>query len=125
LITPVIRDAQSKTLLAISTEAKALAKRAKEKKLAPSEFTGGTFCVSNLGMMGVERFCAIINPPNASILAVGATVKKPVVKNDKIVIGQRMTLTLSCDHRVVDGAMGATYLASLKEILENPTMMLL
>jgi len=125
LITPVIRDAQSKTLLAISTEAKALAKRAKERKLAPAEFTGGTFCVSNLGMMGVERFCAIINPPNASILAVGATVRKPVVKDDKIVIGQRMTLTLSSDHRVVDGALGATYLASLKEILENPTLMLL
>jgi pyruvate dehydrogenase E2 component (dihydrolipoamide acetyltransferase) len=125
LITPVIRDTQSKTLLAISTEAKALAKRAKEKKLTPAEFTGGTFCVSNLGMMGVDRFCAIINPPNAAILAVGATVRKAVVKDDKIVIGQRMNLTLSGDHRVIDGAIGASYLAALKEILENPTMMLL
>jgi pyruvate dehydrogenase E2 component (dihydrolipoamide acetyltransferase) len=125
LITPVIRDAQAKTLLEISTEAKTLTRRAKEKKLAPAEFTGGTFCVSNLGMMGVDRFSAIINPPNAAILAVGATVKKPVVKDDKVVVGHRMTLTLSCDHRVVDGAIGACYLAALKEILENPTMMLL
>jgi len=125
LITPVIRDVQSKSLLEVSAEAKDLAKRAKEKKLAPAEYTGGTFCVSNLGMLGVERFSAIINPPNAAILAVGATVKKPVVKDDKIVVGQRMSLTLSCDHRVVDGATGASYLAALKEVLENPTMMLL
>jgi pyruvate dehydrogenase E2 component (dihydrolipoamide acetyltransferase) len=125
LITPVIRDAQSKSLLAISNEAKELARRAKEKKLAPPEFTGGTFCVSNLGMMGVERFFAIINPPNSAILAVGATVRKPVVKDDRIVIGQRMSLGLSCDHRVVDGAIGASYLAALREILEKPTLMLL
>jgi pyruvate dehydrogenase E2 component (dihydrolipoamide acetyltransferase) len=125
LITPVIRNTGTKTLLAISTEAKALAKRAKEKKLAPAEFTGGTFCVTNLGMMGIDRFCAIINPPNAAILAVGATVKKPVVKNDQIGIGQRMNLTLSCDHRVVDGATGATYLAALKELLERPSLLLL
>ncbi len=125
LITPVIRDTRGKTLLAISTEAKALAKKAKDKKLTPAEFTGGTFCVTNLGMMGIDRFCAIINPPNAAILAVGATVKKPVVKNDQIVIGQRMTLTLSCDHRVVDGATGATYLGALKELLERPSLLLL
>jgi pyruvate dehydrogenase E2 component (dihydrolipoamide acetyltransferase) len=125
LITPVIRDTQAKTLLAISSEAKGLAKRAKDKKLAPAEFTGGTFCVTNLGMMGIDRFCAIINPPNAAILAVGATVKKPVVKNDQIVVGQRMTLTLSCDHRVVDGAVGATYLGALRELLERPSLLLL
>jgi pyruvate dehydrogenase E2 component (dihydrolipoamide acetyltransferase) len=125
LITPVIRDAHLKTIFAISTEAKALGKRAKDKKLAPAEFTGGTFCVSNLGMMGIDRFCAIINPPNAAILAVGATVKKPVVKGDQIVIGQRMTLTLSADHRVVDGAVGATYLAALKDLLEKPALLLL
>ncbi len=125
LITPVIRSTNTKTLLAISTEAKALAKRAKDKKLAPAEFTGGTFCVTNLGMMGIDRFCAIINPPNAAILAVGATVKKPVVKNDQIVVGQRMNLTLSCDHRAVDGATGATYLAALKELLERPSLLLL
>ena len=125
LITPVIRSTNTKTLLAISTEAKALAKRAKDKKLTPAEFTGGTFCVTNLGMMGIDRFCAIINPPNAAILAVGATVKKPVVKNDQIVVGQRMNLTLSCDHRAVDGATGATYLAALKELLERPSLLLL
>jgi len=125
LITPVIRDAHLKTLFAISTEAKALGKRAKDKKLAPAEFTGGTFCVSNLGMMGIDRFCAIINPPNAAILAVGTTVRKPVVKGDEIVIGQRMTLTLSADHRVVDGAVGATYLAALRDLLEKPALLLL
>ncbi len=125
LITPVIRDTHLKTLFAISTEAKALGKRAKEKKLAPAEFTGGTFCVSNLGMMGIDRFCAIINPPNAAILAVGTTVKKAVVKDDQIVIGQRMTLTLSVDHRVVDGAVGASYLAALKDLVEKPALLLL
>jgi pyruvate dehydrogenase E2 component (dihydrolipoamide acetyltransferase) len=125
LITPVIRDAHLKTIFAISTEAKSLGKRAKEKKLAPAEFTGGTFCVSNLGMMGIDRFCAIINPPNAAILAVGTTVKKPVVKDDQIVIGQRMSLTLSADHRVVDGAVGATYLAALRDLLEKPALLLI
>jgi pyruvate dehydrogenase E2 component (dihydrolipoyllysine-residue acetyltransferase) len=125
LITPVIRDAHLKTIFAISTEAKALGKRAKEKKLAPAEFTGGTFCVSNLGMMGIDRFSAIINPPNAAILAVGTTVKKPVVKGEQIVIGQRMTLTLSVDHRVVDGAVGATYLAALRDLLEKPALLLI
>jgi pyruvate dehydrogenase E2 component (dihydrolipoamide acetyltransferase) len=125
LITPVIRDAHLKTLFAISTEAKALGKRAKEKKLAPAEFTGGTFCVSNLGMMGIESFSAIINPPNAAILAVGTTVRKPVVKGDLIAIGQRMALTLSVDHRVVDGAVGATYLAALRDLLEKPALLLI
>ncbi len=125
LITPVIRDTHAKSLIAISREVKDLAKRAKEKKLAPAEFTGGTFCVTNLGMMGIDRFCAIINPPNAAILAVGATVKKPVVVGDAIVIGQRMNLTLSGDHRVVDGATGAQYLAALKNLLEKPALLLL
>jgi pyruvate dehydrogenase E2 component (dihydrolipoamide acetyltransferase) len=125
LITPVIRDTEAKTLAAISTEAKSLAQRAKAKKLAPAEFTGGTFCVSNLGMMGIDRFSAIINPPNAAILAVGTTVKKPVVDGDRIVVGQRLSLTLSCDHRVVDGATGAAYLAALKDVLEKPALLLL
>ena len=125
LITPVIRDAHLKTIFAISSEAKALGKRAKERKLAPDEYTGGTFCVSNLGMMGIDRFAAIINPPNAAILAVGTTVTKPVVKDDSIVIGQRMTLTLSSDHRVVDGAVGATFLAALKDLLEKPALLLI
>ena len=125
LITPVIRDTDGKTLFQISTEAKALGGRAKDKKLQPAEFTGGTFCVSNLGMAGVDRFCAIINPPNAAILAVGSTVKKPVVKDDEIVIGQRMTLTLSCDHRVVDGLLGAKFLNAVKAHLESPSLLLL
>jgi pyruvate dehydrogenase E2 component (dihydrolipoamide acetyltransferase) len=125
LITPVIRDAHLKTIFAISSEAKALGKRAKERKLAPEEFTGGTFCVSNLGMMGIDRFCAIINPPNAAILAVGTTVRKPVVKEDRIVVGQRMMLTLSGDHRVVDGAVGAAFLSALRELLEKPALLLI
>ncbi len=124
LITPVIRDTHTKSIFAISAEAKPLGKRAKEKKLKPDEFTGGTFCVSNLGMMGIERFSAIINPPNAAILAVGTTVTKPVVKNGSIVVGQTMVLTLSCDHRVVDGALGAQFLAALKDLLEKPALLL-
>ena len=125
LITPVVRDTHLKSVFAISTEAKALGKRAKDKKLKPDEFTGGTFCVSNLGMFGVNRFSAIINPPNAAILAVGTTVEKPVVKNGQIVVGQTMSLTLSCDHRVVDGALGAQYLAALKDLLEKPALLLI
>lgn len=125
LITPVIRDAHTKSVFAISAEAKPLGKRAKEKKLKPDEFTGGTFCVSNLGMMGIERFSAIINPPNSAILAVGTTVSKPVVKNGAIVVGQTMVLTLSCDHRVVDGALGAQFLAALKDLLEKPALLLI
>lgn len=125
LITPVIRDAHQKSVFQISTEAKQLAKLAKDKKLQPAQFTGGTFCVSNLGMMGIDRFSAIVNPPNAAILAVGASIEKPVVKDGKIEIGQTMTLTLSVDHRVVDGAMGAQYLAALKGLLEAPALLLI
>jgi pyruvate dehydrogenase E2 component (dihydrolipoamide acetyltransferase) len=124
LITPVIRDAHAKSIFTISTEAKALGKRAKDKKLAPAEYTGGTFCVSNLGMMGITKFNAIINPPNAGILAVGTTVVKPVVKNGQIVIGNTLTLSLSCDHRVVDGAVGAQFLAALKQLIEAPALLL-
>ncbi len=124
LITPVIRDAHLKNVFAISQEAKALGKLAKEKKLKPDQFTGGTFTVSNLGMMGIPRFSAIINPPNVAILAVGTTITKPVVKNGQIVIGQTMTLTLSCDHRVVDGAVGAQYLNALRDLLEKPALLL-
>ncbi len=124
LITPVVRDAHLKTVFQISAEARELAGLAKAKKLKPEQFMGGTFCISNLGMMGVERFTAIINPPNAAILAIGTTVKKPVVKDDQIVIGQRMSLFLSCDHRAVDGATGARYLAALKELLEKPALLL-
>ena len=124
LITPVIRDTHLKTIFQISTEAHELAGLAKARKLKPEQYTGGTFCISNLGMMGIERFTAIINPPNAAILAVGATMKKPVVKDDRIVIGQCLSVFLSCDHRVVDGATGAKYLAALKELLENPALLL-
>ncbi len=124
LITPVIRDTHLKSVFQISTEAKTLGRRAKEKKLKPDEFTGGTFCVSNLGMMGIPRFSAIINPPNAAILAVGTTVTKPVVKNGQLAIGQTMVLTLSCDHRVVDGAVGAQYLNALRQLLESPALLL-
>ena len=125
LITPVVRDAHAKSIFAISSEAKSLGRLAKDKKLKPEQFTGGTFCVSNLGMMGVDRFSAIINPPNAAILAVGATVTKPVVDGDRIVVGQRMSLTLSCDHRVVDGADGATFLAALRDVLQKPALLLI
>jgi len=124
LITPVIRDAHLKSIFQISTEAKALGKKAKDKKLTPADYTGGTFCVSNLGMMGIPKFTAIINPPNAAILAVGTTVAKAVVKNGQIVAGQTMTMTLSCDHRVFDGAVGAQYLGALKDLLEKPALLL-
>ena len=124
LITPVVRDAHLKNVFQISKEVKILGKKAKDKKLAPADFTGGTFCVSNLGMMGIPKFTAIINPPNAAILAVGTTVAKPVVKNGQIVAGQTMTMTLSCDHRVFDGAVGAQFLAALKDLLEKPALLL-
>lgn len=124
LITPVVRDAHLKSVFQISTEAKALGKKAKEKKLAPADYTGGTFCVSNLGMMGIPKFTAIINPPNSAILAVGTTVTKPVVKNGQIVVGQTMTVTLSADHRAFDGAVAAQYLGALKQILELPALLL-
>jgi len=126
LITPVIRDANNKSVFEIAAEAKSLGALAKQKKLKPEQYTGGTFCVSNLGMFGLDRFSAIINPPNAAILAVGGTIKKPVVgPGDTIVVGQRISLTLSCDHRVVDGALGAQWLAALKDLVEKPSLLLL
>lgn len=125
LITPIIRDAQNKSLKAISEEAKELAAKAKAGKLKPEEYTNGTFTVSNLGMFGVDRFSAIVNPPQAAILAVGNIVKKPVVDaNDNIVVGHRMSLVLSADHRVVDGADGALFLKEVKELLESPALLL-
>jgi pyruvate dehydrogenase E2 component (dihydrolipoamide acetyltransferase) len=126
LVTPVVRDAQKKSLREISEAVKDLAGRARSKKLKPEEYAGGTITVSNLGAYGIESFSAIINPPQAMIVSVGAIVKKPVVgPNDTIVAGQRMSVGLSADHRVVDGAVGATYLAELRKLLENPTLMLL
>ena len=126
LVTPVIRDAQKKSLREISDAVKDLATRARNKKLKPDEFAGGTITVSNLGAYGIEQFCAIINPPQAIILAIGAIVKKPVVGvGDTIVVGQRVSITLSADHRVVDGAVGANYLGELKKLLESPALMLM
>jgi pyruvate dehydrogenase E2 component (dihydrolipoamide acetyltransferase) len=126
LITPIVREAQNKSLIQISGEAKSLAAKAKEGKLKPEEFQGGTFTVSNLGMLGIDSFCAIINPPQAAILAVGNIVKKPVVDaHDNIVVGHRQSLTLSCDHRVVDGAVGAAFLKELRELIEKPALLLL
>ncbi len=124
LITPIIKAAESKSLAAISSEMKDLAARARDGKLKPSEYQGGTFSISNLGMFGVKDFAAIINPPQACILAVGAGIEQPVVSNGKIEIGTVMSVTLSVDHRVVDGAVGAEYLKAFKDCIENPVMML-
>ena len=125
LITPVIRDAQSLSLRAISSAVKDLAVRARSKKIKPEEYQGGTLTISNLGAYGIDSFYAIINPPQAVILAVGAIVKKPVVNaQDQIVAGQRMTISLSGDHRVVDGAAGAEFLATMRKSLESPTSLL-
>ena len=125
LVTPVIRDAHKLSLKEISSAVKDFAKRARDKKLKPEEYQGGTITVSTLGAYGIEQFFAIINPPQAAILAVGAIVKKPVVNaKNEIVVGERMTITLSCDHRVVDGAVGAEYLGTLRKLIENPALML-
>ena len=126
LVTPVLRDAAGKSLREISESVKDLAARARTKKLKPEEYQGGTFTLSNLGSYGIESFFAIVNPPQAAILSVGAIVKKPVVNAaGQIVAGQRITLGLSCDHRVVDGALGSQFLAELRGFLENPALMLL
>ena len=125
LFTPVLRDADSKTLSALSAEMKDLAARAKTKKLSPHEYQGGSFAISNLGMMGVENFDAVINPPHGAILAVGAGIKKPVVlKDNSIGVATVMSMTLSVDHRVIDGALGAEFLKVVVELLENPVAML-
>ncbi len=125
LVTPVVRDVNHKSVPVIAQETQALAVRAREKQLGPEEMEGSTFTTSNLGMFGIESFTAIINPPNACILAVGAVRDLPVVKNGEIVAGKRMKLTLSCDHRAVDGAVGARFMATLKELLEHPASLLL
>lgn len=125
LVTPVIKQAESKSLLAISRAVKDFAVRAKDKKLKPDEFDGGTITVSNLGAWGIESFDAIVNPPQAAILSVGAALEKPVVKNGQIVPGLRMNLGLSCDHRVVDGAVAAQFLSEVKKLIEQPALMLL
>lgn len=125
LVTPVIRAAETKGLREIGAEAKVLIKKARSKKLTPNEMSGSTLTVTNLGMFGISDFYGIINPNNAAILSIGATIKKPVVnENDEIVVGQVMKIGLSGDHRTIDGAVGAKYLQALKEILESPSIML-
>jgi pyruvate dehydrogenase E2 component (dihydrolipoamide acetyltransferase) len=123
LLVPVVRFADSKILSEIAAEVKGLSKKAKEKKLQPAEWQGNTFTISNLGMFGIESFTAIINSPDACILAVGGIAEIPVVKNGHIVPGNVMKVTLSCDHRVVDGASGAAFLQTLKKLLENPILL--
>lgn len=120
LITPVIRHADAKTLREIAAESQDLAARARERRLKPEEYTGGTFSVSNLGMLDIAEFTAIINPPEAGILAVGRMTEKPVAHEGAVTVRRRMRLTMSCDHRVIDGATGARFLKTLKGMLENP-----
>ena len=124
LVTPVVKNAASKSLLQISREVKDLATRAREGALKPDEFDGGTITVTNLGAYGVESFDAIINPPQAAIVSVGAITEKPVAQDGRLDAGLRMDLGLSCDHRVVDGALGAQFLAEIKKLIENPVLML-
>ena len=125
LLTPVIRAAQNKSLREISEQVKDLASRARNKRMKPEEFQGGTFTVSNLGGMGIDSFSAVINPPQGFILAIGKVTKVPAIdESDKIVVGHRMSITMSCDHRVIDGALGAEYLKELRHLLENPALLL-
>ena len=125
LITPIVKNVQSKGLLEISMDMKNLVNKAKDGKLQPEEYIGGSFSISNLGMYGIKEFSAVINPPQGCILAVGSAEKRAVVINDEISIATIMTVTLSCDHRVVDGAVGAEFLSEFKNLIENPSLMLL
>ena len=120
LVTPVVRDADQKGIGAIAAEVRDLAERAKHRQLKGHEISGSTFTVSNLGMYGIERFTAILNPPEAGILAIGTVVDTPVVQNGQVVVGKRMTVTMSCDHRVIDGALGARWLAAFVDLIEHP-----
>ena len=124
LITPVVRECGRKGIAAIDAELSDLVERARAGKLAPQEYAGATFTISNLGAAGIDEFTAIINPPGSAILAVGAVRKEPVVENDAVVIRQRMRVTLSCDHRIIDGAVGAAFLRELADMLENPLLAL-
>lgn len=124
LVTPVVRDADKKSVLEIAAEVRDLAARAKGKKLRPEEMANGTFSISNLGMYGIDDFAAVINPPEGAILAVGQVRREPVVRGDAVVPGRRLGMTLSCDHRVVDGAVGATFLKALRGLLERPMQLL-
>lgn len=122
LITPTVHNADQKSLAQISTQVRELATKARDKKLKPNEFGGSTFTISNLGMYGIDDFCAVINPPEAGILACGAVQQVPVVVNGELAVGTRMRVTLSCDHRAVDGAVGAQFLQHVKTLLENPVL---
>jgi pyruvate dehydrogenase E2 component (dihydrolipoamide acetyltransferase) len=124
LITPVVRSADQKSLSQIAGEVRELAERARSRKLLPEEYTGATFSISNLGMLGIDEFTAVINPPEAAILAVGAVTPKPVVRDGQVVVRQMMRVTMSCDHRVIDGATGARFLQTFKRLLENPLLMI-
>ena len=124
LFTPVIRKAEQKAMSAISNEMKDLAKRARDKKLAPEEYQGGTTAVSNLGMFGIKNFSAVINPPHGTIIAIGAGEKRAVIKDGEVKAATVMSVTLSCDHRVVDGALGAELLGAFKGYIEHPMSML-
>jgi pyruvate dehydrogenase E2 component (dihydrolipoamide acetyltransferase) len=124
LLVPVVKNADYKSLSQLNAEVKSIAGKARDKKLQPQEMQGNTFTISNLGMFDIESFTAIINPPDACILAVGSIIEKPVVKNGEIVVGHRMKVTLSCDHRVVDGATGAKFLQTFKQLLEEPIRMI-
>jgi pyruvate dehydrogenase E2 component (dihydrolipoamide acetyltransferase) len=125
LVTPVIRAAQKKSLREMSEAVKDLAHRARNKRMKPEEFQGGSFTVSNLGGFGIDSFSAIINPPQGFILAIGAVSKKPVIDEDEqITVGHRLAICMSCDHRVIDGALGAEYLKELRHLLENPALLL-
>ncbi|HEY5048761.1 MAG TPA: pyruvate dehydrogenase complex dihydrolipoamide acetyltransferase [Rhizomicrobium sp.] len=125
LITPIVFRAEEKGLVAISKEVKALAERARSRKLKPAEYEGGGFAISNLGMFGIKQFTGVINPPHAAILAVGAGEKRPVVREGKVEVATLMTVTMSCDHRVIDGATGARFLDAFKQFVEEPAAMLL
>jgi pyruvate dehydrogenase E2 component (dihydrolipoamide acetyltransferase) len=125
LITPVVRDADRKSLSEIGRESRELARRARDRRLTPEEYTGATFSVSNLGMFDIDQFTAVINPPEAGILAIGAIAAKPVAVAGAVQVRRRMRVTMSCDHRVIDGATGAAFLKTLKQMLENPLAMLL
>jgi len=124
LLVPVVRYADTKTLSQIATEVRDMAKKAHDKKLQPQDWEGNTFTVSNLGMFGIEEFTAIINPPDACIMAIGGIVEEPVVKNGQVIPGHTMRVTLSCDHRVVDGAKGSEFLQTFKKLMENPVLLL-
>ena len=125
LLTPVVRDAGNKGLASISKEMKELAKKARTGELLPEQYQGGTFSISNLGMYGIREFAAVINPPQAGILAIGASIEKPVVRNSAIAIANSVDCTLSCDHRVINGATGAELMGAIKSLIENPLTMML